>query len=615
MNRQQRRAGKKQGARLPPSAPPSSPSAFIEGLLLQAARLHEAGRLAEAAQLYQQILQIDPRHADALHRLGIAAHQLGRTEMAFDLVGRAIEQDRHHPGYHVDLGNMLLERGRATEAALSYRRALQLQPGLAIAHFNLGNALRADGRLDQAQAAYAEAAAHQPGFAEAHNNQGLAAQALGRLDTAETAFATALINRPTYAEAHGNLGLVQLDRGRIPQAAGCFQRALALQPALAEAHNGLGNVLQRRDRLEEAEAAFGRALTARPSYAEAHHNLGLTLKEQGRLRDAIEAYDRAIHLAPDLAEARFAQSLALLQLGAWPDGWRRYESRWAQKSEPAVRLRRYPQPVWQGEPAAGRTILLWVEQGFGDTIQFVRFARDMTLRGWKVVLEVQRELARLLTTMPDIAVVPQGTALPPFDVHCPIMGLPGRLGLTLDTLSAGGCLRPDAEAVQHWRAILGGAAGLKVGVVWRGSPGHKRDRCRSMMPAVFAGFLDQPGIEVISLQKDGRPEELAALPAARLLYDSGPELGDFADTAALVAALDLVISVDTSVLHLAAALGVPCWGLIDFAPDWRWLTARSDSPWYPSLRLFRQPRRGDWPSVARAVRAELANLVNRRLAC
>ncbi|HMA52561.1 MAG TPA: tetratricopeptide repeat-containing glycosyltransferase family protein [Magnetospirillaceae bacterium] len=611
MNRQQRRAGKKQGGNLPP---PPSPPPFIEGLLLQASRLHETGRLPEAARLYQQILQLDSRHADALHRLGVAAHQMGRTDMALDLVGRAIEQDGRHPGYHVDLGNMLLERGRAADAALSYRRALKLQPGLAIAHFNLGNALRAEGRLDQALTAYAEAAAHQPDFAEAHNNQGLAAQALGRLETAEIAFAMALVNRPTYAEAHGNLGLVQLDRGRIPQAAGCFHRALALQPALAEAHNGLGNVLKCRDRLDEAESAFGRALAVRPSYADAHHNLGLTLKEQGRPRDAVAAYDRAIHHAPDLGEARFAQSLALLQLGAWPDGWRHYESRWAQKSEPAVRLRRYPQPVWQGEPAAGRTILLWVEQGFGDTIQFVRFAREMTRRGWNVVLEVQRELARLVATVPDVTVVPQGTALPPFDVHCPIMGLPGRLGITLDNLPAGGCLRADGEAAQHWRTQLSAARGFKVGIVWRGSPGHKRDRSRSMAPAVFGEFLDQPGIEVVSLQKDGRPEELASLPADRFLCDAGPELGDFADTAALVAALDLVISVDTSVLHLAAALGAPCWGLIDFAPDWRWLTARGDSPWYPSLRLFRQPRRGDWRPVIAAVRAELGNLAERRAA-
>lgn len=614
MNRQQRRAGKKQGGTPPPSARPAPPPPVIEGLLLQASRLHQAGRLAEAAQFYQQILQIDPRHADALHRFGIAAHQMGRTDAALDLIGRALEQDERHPGYHVDIGNILLERGRAAEAAEHYHRALRVQPGLAIAHFNLGNALRAEGRLDQALAAYAEAAAHQPDFAEAHNNQGLAAQALGRLETAETAFAMALVNRPTYAEAHGNLGLVQLDRGRVPQAAGCFRRALALQPGLAEAHNGLGNALKRRDRLEEAEAAFGRALAARPSYADAHHNLGLTLKEQGRPREAVAAYDRAIQHAPDLAEARFAQSLALLQLGAWPDGWRRYESRWGQKSEPAVRLRRYPQPLWQGEPAAGRTILLWVEQGFGDTIQFARFARELSRRGWKVVLEVQRELARLMATMPDVTVVTQGISLPPFDVHCPLMGLPGRLGITLDTLPAGGCLQHDAEAAQRWRMRFSSASGLKVGIVWRGSPGHQRDRCRSMTPAAFAGFLDQPGLEVVSLQKDGRPEELAALPADRLLYDAGPELGDFADTAALVAALDLVISVDTSVLHLAAALGASCWGLIDFAPDWRWLMARGDSPWYPSLRLFRQPRRGDWRSVALAVRAELATLVNRRAA-
>ncbi len=611
MNRQQRRAGKnagnKRGGGLPPSQPPQ-----IEGLLHQAARLHQAGRLAEAASLYQQILRLDPHQADALHRLGVCAHQMGRGEIALELVGRAVERDGRHPGYQVDLGNILLERGRAAEAADLFRRAVELEPGLAMAHFNLGNALRSLDKLDQALASYAAAAALRPDYAEAHNNQGQAAQALGRLEMAETAFALALVNRPAYAEAHGNLGMVQLDRGRVPQAIGCFRRALALQPALAEAQNGLGNALKRGDRPDEAETAFARALAVRPAYAEAHHNLGLALSEQGRPREAIEAYDRAIHYAPDLAEAHFAQGLALLHLGAWPDGWRKYEHRWAQKSEPGMRLRRYPQPLWQGEPAAGRTILLWVEQGFGDTINFIRFARDMMRQGWKVVLEAQRELTRLLATVPGLTVVPQGGPLPPFDVHCPLMSLPGRLGTTIDTVPGGSGLHVDAEAARRWRTRLSGVRGLKVGVVWRGSPGHKRDRSRSMSSAAFAGFLDQPGIGAVSLQKDGRPEELAALPG--LVYDAGPDLEDFAETAALIAELDLVISVDTSVLHLASALGAPSWGLIDFASDWRWLTGRTDSPWYPSLRLFRQARRGDWGPPVQAVSAELRALVDRRVA-
>lgn len=612
MNRQQRRAGKKPGGTLPPSRPP-----IAEGLLLQASRLHEEGRIGEAAQLYQRILQIDPHHADAQHRLGIAAHQGGRSDIALELIGRAIGNDGRHPGYQVDFGNILLERGRLDEAVGAFRRAVQLQPGLALAHYNLGNALRAQGRLDKAMAAYAEAASLRPDYVEAHNNHGMAAQALGRLEAAETAFAMALVNRPSYAEAHGNLGMVQLDRGRIAEAGGCFRRAIALQPALPEAQNGLGNTLKRRGRLEEAEAAFGRALAVRPAYADAHHNLGINRQEQGRPRDAIEAFAQAIRHDPDLAEAHFAQSLSLLKLGAWPEGWRKYDHRWAQKSEPMVRLRAYPQPLWSGDAPQGRTILLWPEQGFGDTIQFARFAREMARLGWKVVLEVPRELIRLFAALPEVipemAVVPEGGDPPPFDVHFPLMSVPARLGITPDRLPAGPGLHADTEAAQLWRARLPGN-GIRVGIAWRGSPGHKRDRCRSMGPAAFADFLDQPGIAIVSLQKDGRADELEALPAGRPLYDSGPDLGDFADTAALIAALDLVISVDTSVLHLAAALGVPCWGLIDHAGDWRWLTDRRDTPWYPSLRLFRQPARGDWAAVTAAVRAELNDLINRRAA-
>ena len=608
MNRQQRRAGKKkQGGSLPPSPPP-----VVEALLLQASRQHQAGRVSEAAQLYQQVLQLDPNQAEALYGLGIVARQTGKGDIALHLVGRAVEQDSSHPGYAVDYGNILMEQGRIDDAVLSLRRAVHLRPDLAIAHFNLGNALRTLGRLDQAMACFGQAASLQPDYAEAHNNQGLAAQGLGRLDVAENAFALALITRPTYAEAHGNLGIVQLDRGRVPQAAGCFRRALALQPALAEAHNGLGNLLKRRGRLEEAERIFGRALSARPGYADAYHNLGLTHREQGHPRAAIAAFDHAIRHAPDLAEAHFAQSLTLLQLGAWPEGWRRYDHRWAQKSEPSVRLRSYRQPLWQGEPGAGRTILLWPEQGFGDTIQFVRFAREMARSGWRVVLEVQRELVRLFSGTPDLTVVPEGAPLPPFDVHFPLMSVPGRLGITPDRLPGGNGLHPDPEAVQRWRLRLGAASGLKVGIVWRGNPNHRRDLCRSMSSTAFAGFLDMPGLSIVSLQKDGREEELAALPSERLVHDAGPELGDFADTAALIAALDLVISVDTSVLHLAAALGVPSWGLLDFVGDWRWLTGRRDSPWYPSLRLFRQPARGDWNSVIGEVRTELASVLDRR---
>jgi len=577
MNRQQRRAGRKKGGPISPSGPRLD----IGILLAQATRFHQSGNVQEAARLYQQILQRDPGNARVLHLFGIAAHQLGRSDAAILLLRQAVEADRHHPGYHNDLGNILSELGRHAEAVTSF----------------------------------AEAVRHRPDYVEAHNNLGLAARAAGRPGEAEAAFVQALSHRPSFAEAHCNLGMMLFEGGRVAESLPCFLHAVALNPTLPEAHNGLGNALERRDDLDGAEISLRRALSHRPGYAEALHNLGIVLKEQARFTEAAACFEQALACRPDFAEARFALGLTLLQIGKWAEGWRNYDYRFAQTAEPGVRHRPFPQPAWSGEAGNGRTIFLWAEQGFGDALQFGRFARDVSRLGWRVVLEVHAELARLFaSSLPEARVVPRGEALPPFDAHCPLLSVPRLLGITLDTLPAPpSYLAADREATQRWRAQLARGGGFKVGVAWRGSAGQKRNRRRSLRPEAFAEFLDLPGVDVISLQKDGRQEELTVLGPRGVLVDAGPKLGDFADTAALISALDLVISVDTSVLHLAGALGVPAWGLLDHASDWQWLTDRRDSPWYPSVRLFRQPRRGDWTSVTAEVRRELGGLLAERL--
>lgn len=613
MNRHQRRAKTKQTT-VPgggfSGGPPELPALFA-----QASRFHQAGNLQEAVSLYQEILRLDPRHAMTLYQFGHAARQMGRLEAAADLIGRAIERESGSPAYHNDLGNVLCELGRFEEAAVSFARAVKLQPDLALAHFNLASAFQRQGKNEEALQSYAKAVQYRPENVEAHNNLGLAALALGRLDEAEAAFTAALDHCPSFAEAHCNLGMMFYERGRVAEALACFRHAVALQPTLAEAHNGLGCALERRGELEAAEASFHQALSHRPDYAEAHHNLAAALREQVRFDEALASFGRALTFKPQLAEARFARGMALLQTGEWRAGWRDYESRWALTNEPALMMRSFRQPLWSGEAGQGRTILLWAEQAFGDTIQFSRFASEVRHLGWRVVLEVHPELASLFSSISGVTVVARGEPLPHFDCHFPLLSVPGILGITLETLPAPPAyLAASQETTQKWRARLARGTGVRVGVNWQGRATQKREIRRAVRPEQFADCLSLPGLDVISLQKEARQEDLTLLASRGILCDAGPLLDDFAETAGLMSNLDLVISSDTAVLHLAGALGVPAWGLLDHASDWHWLTGRSDSPWYPSVRLFRQPRRNDWAAVMDEVKRELSVLLLDRAA-
>jgi tetratricopeptide (TPR) repeat protein len=612
MNRHQRRAKTKQSGA--PGGGSTGGPPELPALFAQASRFHQAGNLAEAVSLYQQILRLDPRHTQTLYQFGHAARQMGRLEAAADLIGRAIERESGSPAYHNDLGNILCDLGRFEEAAASFARAVKLQPDLALAHFNLAMAFQKQGKNEEALQAYAKTVLHRPDHAQAHNNLGLAARALGRLDEAEAAFIAALGHQPTFAEAHCNLGMMFYERGRVAEALACFRHAVALQPTLAEAHNGLGCALERRGELEAAEASFLHAITHRPDYAEAHHNLGAALKELVRFDEAVASFDRALAFKPLLAEARYARGTTLLQTGDWRAGWRDYESRWALTNEPALMMRSFRQPLWSGEAGQGRTILLWAEQAFGDTIQFSRFTLELVRMGWRVVLEIHPELARLFSSLSGVTVVPRGESLPPFDCHFPLLSVPGMLGIVPESLPPPAPLTASQEATQRWRARLARGTGFRVGVNWRGRETQKRESRRAIRPEQFALCLGLPGLEVVSLQKDARQEEMTVLAPRGILCDAGPLLTDFAETAALMSNLDLVISSDTAVLHLAGALGVPAWGLLDHASDWHWLTGRNDSPWYPSVRLFRQPRRGDWAAVMDEVEQALATLLATRAA-
>ena len=615
LNRQQRRAERKHG-RPPPlataptqSARPDLTASAVPALFAAALQHHQAGRLNEAAPLYRQVLAIDPRHADSLNLAGVVAHETGRPDLAADLIGKALEIKPNEASYHSNLGTALWKQGRLDAAAACYRAAIARNPNYPKAHFNLGTVLWQQRRLDEADACYCNAIHLKPDYPEAHDNLGTVRKELGRLDEAVICYIRALAFRPDYPEAQNNLGTVLWQQGRLDDAIGCYRRALALRPGFSEAHFNLGIAVGELGQLDAAVDCYRSALALRPDYPEAYDNLGTTLKELGRLDEAVACYRKALELAPEHPEAHSNLGIALLARGDFAAGWEEHEWR-LQTPQLRKAWRNFPQPQWRGEAAAGRTLLIHAEQGFGDTLQFCRYGALAAARGLRVILEVQPPLVRLLRGLPGVdRVVARGDALPPFDLHCPMLSLPLAFGTTLETIPGAACyLRADPEEVTAWETRLATLRqpARRVGLAWAGNPrAHSRglaavDRRRSMAPAELAPLFQLPGVQFVSLQKSG-----PAAPAEFPLTDLMAAVNDFADTAALVANLDLVISVDTAVAHLAAALGKPVWLLDRFDPCWRWLTGRRDSPWYPTLRLYRQPRPGDWEAVVAEVVRDL----------
>ena len=481
------------------------------------------------------------------------------------------------------------------------------------------------GRLAAAEQGYRRVLAADPWQPDALHMLGVLAYQTGQNEAAVALIGRAIAlhaNAPSY---HSNLGLALKDLGRLEAAAEAFGRAISLNPQAAAAHNNLGIVFTAQGRWEEALACSARALDLAPGFADAFANIGHVRRQQGELEAAITQYREAIALQPDFAEAHTSLAHALLQSGAFAEGWAEYEWRWQTRSMLAGR-RDFAQPRWRGEQGDGRVLLLHAEQGFGDTLQFCRFAAAAAARGCRVILEVQKPLVRLLTGLPGVAtVLGRGEALPPFDLHAPLLSLPQALGVTLETLpEPQPYLQPDQALAAHWRARLAAPeAGRLVGLVWAGShrPAHAGiDRRRSIAPELLAPLFQASGIAFVSLQKDG-----PAMPAGLPLIEPMPEVTDFADTAALIANLDLVITVDTAVAHLAGAMGKPVWMLNRFDSCWRWpsmgrasprraspgrVSPGRVSPWYPTLRIYQQPVPGDWESPIAAVAGDLNRFIS-----
>jgi tetratricopeptide (TPR) repeat protein len=582
--------------------------ATVAEALADAMRDHQAGRLDAAEAVYRGILAQAPDHAEAMRLLGLVANQRGQHQQAHELILRSMALGPT-PMHHQNLGMVLTNLKRIDEAMASYRRAIELDPTLIDGHLNLGNLLRMAGRLDEAIACYRRVLEISPGYAAAYNNMGNVYSQQDKKDEALEAYRCAVAANPNFALAHYNLGASLKDRGNLEAALFHCHRAVELDPNNAEAHNSLGFLLAALNRPDQAKESYRRALALDPGYAQAHNNLGVTFFNEGQPLEALACYDRAVAAKPDYPAAHLNRSLATLLLGNFARGWPEYEWRWKVPGVPAPRAG-FDRPVWRGEPLNGARILLSGEQGLGDGLQFVRYAPLVAARGGRVMLQVKPPLRRLLATAPAVeSVVTIDDPPPAFDAHCPMMSLPLAFGTDLATIPADvPYVFADPAAAAAWRERLG--PGLKVGLAWAGWSGHNRDHRRSLSLAALQPLASVKGVRFVSLQKGPAAEQTAAAPPGMELVDVTAELDDLADSAALVAALDLVISVDTSVAHLAGALAKPVWILLPYAPDFRWLLEREDSPWYPTARLIRQPIADSWVPVLARLTGDLHRLAD-----
>jgi tetratricopeptide (TPR) repeat protein len=537
---------------------------------------HQACRLQEAEQIYRQILAADPNSADAWQLLGLVAYQVGENAIAVECFGRALE----------------------------------LRPDLAEAHNNLGLALRGQRKLNEAVTCYRRAIELQPDFGKAHNNLGDALQEQGRLEEALGSYRRALELDPSYAEAHYNLACALRQQEKLDDAIQSFRRALQMKPDYAEAANNLGAALEERGTAEEAVQSYRQALKLKPDYAEALNNLGNALKDQRKLDESAECFRRAIELNPNYAEPHFNQSLLHLLRGDLQRGWAEYEWRW--KTRRLV-TRSFDRPEWNGERVEGRTIFIHVEQGLGDTIQFIRYAPLVKSLGAITVVGCQKKLVPLLTRCPGIdRLIGEGDAVPAFDFHVPLLSLPRIFKTTVTNIPANvPYLSADPSLAESWRATLDTTPGFRIGFNWSGRSGSFESRRRNLPLPLFERLAQIPGVRLISLQKGAGQAELAAAGIQFPITDLGDfdtARGAFMDTAAIMKNLDLVISSDTAVPHLAGALGIPVWLALPLVPNWRWLLDRPDTPWYPTMRLFRQKRLGNWTDVFDEMKAALHEL-------
>jgi Flp pilus assembly protein TadD len=608
---------------------------------------HAAGWHNEAALTYKKILRAVPRHAEILHLLGVIEHQAGNHTTAAQLIDQAMRQRPNQAKFWASRGSVYHSQGYIAQAESSYRKTILLCPDFSEVYNKLGQLFEETGRMAEAEAVYRCAASVQPSYFQPRGNMVRLFLSQGRLEEAEEELAHILEANPNQADAFNSLGIIRRKQGHLEQAEASLRGALTLSPNYADAHSNLAAVLKEQGRQEEAEQSWRRALAlnpdlrvpqsvhksatpqarpeedegslrrilaGKPDYAEAHNNLAVVLKAQGKLEEAEQSIRRALAIRPDYPGAKWTLGTILLTAGKLAQGWSEYESRLP--ANPGL-LYDFGIPIWRGEDLRGRAILLTSEQGLGDTLQFVRYAPLVAQRGAKVFLLVPEPLRRLLRDMEGVEHVFATTdILPQCDFSCPLLSLPQRFGTEIDTVPARiPYINVDPQAIALWGKRLTDESKnkLRVGLVWAGNPRWESgnidliltDARRSLRLQQMTTLFEVSDVVFYSLQKNASSMEAQYTPRGMRLVDHSRQFQDFSDTAALIMNLDLIISVDTSVAHLAGALGKPVWVLNRFDTCWRWLLQREDSPWYPTMRLFRQAKPGDWGPVVDRVKQAL----------
>ena len=573
-------------------------------------------QLKKIREKCRMILKNKPRNTGFLHLMGIIEFQLGHVDRSSKWIEKVLDIVPNSAELHCVYAKMLASQKKYAEAVIAYKRSIMLKPDYLTAYYGLGVVFHESGDDLNAVKAYNDALKIDPNCAEVLNGLGLILKNSGSIAESINCYAQAIAAKPDYPMPLNNLGVVWFSLGSIDAAAMLFCRALALKPDYPDALNNLGLIDYHKGAFEDSIAQFRKALTLQPEYPAALNNLGNALKDTGKLPEAITAYKQAIALENDCPDYYNNLAMALLAAGRFDEGWPLYEWRW-KSTQLAGARQDSKKPLWTGEAAKGGVLLIRAEQGFGDTLQLCRYAPLAAARGLRVALEVQPALAGLMKSLPGVErVIAQGAALPDFDFCCPMMSLPAAFSTKLESIpNSVPYLAAPCEKIETWRNRLGEDVDkkLKVGLAWAGSRRLQSpdlaavDRRRSINPDVLAPLMDVDGVRFYSLQKGG-----PVAPTEFGLTDLMDACDDFLDTAALIANLDLVISVDTAVVHLAGALGKPVWVLNRFDGCWRWLQDREDSPWYPTLRLFRQPNPGNWTSVVARIKNELIQLLTSR---
>jgi tetratricopeptide (TPR) repeat protein len=548
-----------------------------------------------------------PIDTDALFAEAFEHHRRGRHTDALRLYDLVIQHDPKAATAHCNKGIELQALQRVGEALQSYDSALQVEPDNARAHYLKGTALRQLRREEEALESLNRAIGLRPDYAEAYNDRGRVLHSLKQTVKALESYSRAIELEPNFIDAYMNMADMMQDSGRLDLALEICDRATDVEPKFAEAHNKRGDALRRLTRLDEALQSYGHAIALKPEFADAYNGRAVALQELKCCDEALESYDTAIALKPDYADAYFNKSTCTLLAGNFEDGWSLYE--WRKRRAKPTGLRNHSEPDWSGaESLAGKTLVICAEQGLGDTLQFCRYALLARKKGAKVVLAVQDQVMRLLKGLgADIEIIPQKGTPDAFDYHVALMSMPLAFQTTLSSCPAKvPYLHAEPERVTKWRERIGGE-GFKIGICWQAT---KIDRFRSFPLDQLQGLAMLPNVRLISLQKNDGVEQLGELPSGMRVetlgqdLDAGPDA--FVDTAAVMECLDLVITPDTAIAHLAGALARPTWVALKYVPDWRWLLDRADCPWYPTMKLFRQPSPGDWPSVFADIEAELA---------